>query len=267
MKPIQTKSMTSSLVRVPIVFLVLGAPPFAGAQKVQAFNPKDYPAGTFQVTENHYTHGQVTVRVLQAKKATPDASSPHACRAWFEVKKEDRLLKRLYYDDIEAVGFSYGIFVPKRQPLPDYFVAVKEGDYDGRLLLVAKNGTLANLPGGFYFLTTDQRFVVGEHATDSSELVVIDVVRRQVVIDGSKSREIPPVENWYQDGAGYFFTEPDASDQAFPPREKQGFVYRLDLEHHRVVKAAITSRELAAARKIAYDFDPLRKENCTSKQQ
>src|SRR5437879_13728514 len=211
--------MTSSLVLVLFILCVLGAPSYTAAQKVQAFKPKDYPAGQFQVSENHYTHGQVTVRILQAKKATPDSSSPHTCRAWFEVEKENRLLKRLYYDDIDASGFSYGIFVPKRQPLPDYFVAVKEGDYDGRLLLVAKDGTLANLPGGFYFLTTDQRFVIGEHATDSSELVVIDVVRRQVVIDGGKSREIPQIENWYQDGAGYFFTEPDASGQAFPSRE------------------------------------------------
>ena len=46
-------------------------------------------------------------------------------------------------DDIEPVGFSYGLFVPKRQPVPSYFVALKEGDYDGRLLL----------PGGFYFVT------------------------------------------------------------------------------------------------------------------
>jgi len=257
--------MTSSRVLVLIVFLVLSARPYAAAQKVQAFNPKDYPSGTFQVTENHYTHGQVTVRILQAKKATPDASSPHACRAWFEVERENRLLNRLYYDDIDASGFSYGIFVPK--PLPDYIVAIKEGDYDGRLLLVAKDGTLANLPGGFYFLTNDQRFLVGEHATDSSGLVVVDVVRRQVVIDGGKSREIPPVENWYQDGVGYFFTEPEASDHGFPPREQQGFAYRLDLEHRKVVKAAITSRELAAARKISYDFDPRRNEDCTSKQQ
>ena len=108
-KPIQAKSMTSSLVLVLFIFCVLGAPSYTAAQKVQAFKPKDYPAGKFQVSENHYTHGQVTVRILQAKKATPDASSPHACRAWFEVQKENRLLRRLYYDDIDASGFSYVI--------------------------------------------------------------------------------------------------------------------------------------------------------------
>jgi hypothetical protein len=151
------------------------------------------------------------VRILEARKVTPDASSPHACRAWFQVEKGNRLLRQLYDDDIDPSGFSHGIFLPKRQLLPDYFVAVKEGDYDGRLLLVAKNGTLKNLPGGFYFLTTDQNFVIGEYATDSSALIVVDVGRRQVIIDGSKRREIPAVKNWYQDHAGYFFTEAEYS--------------------------------------------------------
>jgi hypothetical protein len=54
--------------------------------------------------------------------------------------KGGQLLKRFYYRDINPGGSSFGLFLPKQQPSSDDFVAVKEGDYDGRLLLVDKDG-------------------------------------------------------------------------------------------------------------------------------
>jgi hypothetical protein len=41
-------------------------------------------------------------------------------------------------------------------------VAVKEGDYDGRQLLVDKDGSTHDLLGGVFFLTEDRRFLVSE---------------------------------------------------------------------------------------------------------
>src|SRR6266404_2667634 len=101
----------------------------AVAQQVQRFDPKAYPSGSFRISRHEYPHGEVTVRIIQAKRVGAFSSeAPSYCRAWLEVRS-DRLLKRVYYDDIEPLGFSYGIFVPKRQPLADFFLAVKEGDY------------------------------------------------------------------------------------------------------------------------------------------
>src|SRR6266853_422107 len=168
--------------------LLLSALVYAGglersvAQDRRSFAPDDYPPTIFSVTQANFPHGDVTVRVIQARKRTPGGTSPFTCRAWLETRKGDRRLQRIYYDDIEAVGFSYGIFVPKHQPLTEYFIAIKEGDYDGRLLLVAKDGSVANLPGGFYFETPDRRFLIGEHATDGNSVLVVDIAGRQVII-------------------------------------------------------------------------------------
>lgn len=248
---------------LPLLLLVLGACcEHVTAQKVRAFDPKAYPSETFQVTEGRFALGDVTVRIVQAKKTTYDSSPPSACRAWFEVRKEGHLLKRLYYDDIEALGGWYGIFVPKRQPLPDYFVAVKRGDYDGRLLLVARDGSLADLPGGDFFLTADKRFIVGEHEMDTDVLVVADLAQRQIVIDGEKSREIPQVAAWYQDALGYFYTEGDDWYPEGMPQERKGYVFRLDLVRHRVVKARMSAASLAASHKVAYES--VSKEDCST---
>ena len=218
------------------------------------------------ISRKEFSHGDVTVRVTQVKNAGYKLL-PYTCRAWFEVRKDNRLIKRQYYDDIDPSGFSYGIFVPKQQPIEDYFVAVKEGDYDGRLLLVSRDGALSNLPGGFYFLTDDKRFLLEEYASDDSSLVVVDVSMHKMVIDARDDSSIPEVLNWYRDTVGYFFTEPDPASKAWPPTEKRGHVYRLDLRNLKVTKIGGEPRMFANAHKVSYDFDPRKKRDCSSEPQ
>ena len=147
--------------------------------------------------------------------------------------------------------------------MPSYFVAVKEGDYDGRLLLIGKDGSLADLPGGFYFATDDKRHLIGLHATDSSSLVVIDVAKRRVVIDGEKEG-LPEIDSWYHDGTGYFFTRVDESGTSDKPKESRDPVYRLDLTNHRVDKVSMSAPAWVAAHRVDYDFDPRELTDCSS---
>jgi hypothetical protein len=79
------------------------------------------------------------------------------------------------------VGFSYGIFLPKQRPSPDYFVAVKEGDYDGRLFLISREGQVTDLPGGFYFVPAARRFLV-KYVSDTYALTVFDLEKDSTVL-------------------------------------------------------------------------------------
>jgi hypothetical protein len=255
--------MTSNIIALFLVFIFADGSQTPPSKKTSAFDARMYPASEYQVSEKNYVHGRINVRIIQAK-SKEHINEPHYCRAWFEVRNGNSLVKHLYYHDIEPVGFSYGIFVPNEQPLPDYFVAVKEGDYDGRLLMVAKDGQLTDLPSGFYFVTSDKRFLVGDYASDDNALIVVDIAKRQIVIDGRKDRKIPEDFRWYRDRAGYFFTVPDESNKKWPPREKTGRVYRLDLVHPAVVGTPMTASQLATAHKVSYDFDPRQKSDCIS---
>ena len=131
-------------------------------------------------------------------------------------------------------------------------MAVKAGDYDGRLLLVGINGSLANLPGGGYFLTPDKRYLIGSHVMDSESLVVVDVVQRRVVIDGEKQK-LPDVGDWYLDGTGYFYTENEETGQPRQPQQTSVAIYRLDLKHFKVQREEIGAELLKSLRKIKYD--------------
>lgn len=92
------------------------------AEKVPAFSARDYPSGKYQVTQSSHELNDVSIRVIQVKKRKPDGSAPSYCRAWVEVSRGNRLLRQIYYADFEPVGFSYGVFVPSKQPSTDYLV-------------------------------------------------------------------------------------------------------------------------------------------------
>ena len=179
---------------------------------------------------------------------------PHYCRAWVDVLKGEQLVKRFYYDDIEPVGFSFGVFAPKQQPAPDYFMVVKEGDYDGRLVLVDKQGTAIDLPGGFYFVTRDKKFLVSRHSSDEPGLTVFDLGNHRVTL---QPKGMFDGNSWYHDKLGYFVTD----------YENPGNAGRLDLRNHRLVEIKVSESDLKKATKVQYDFDPRKKEDCTSVQQ
>jgi len=215
-----------------------------------AFRASDYPSGKFKITQKSFTHGTVTIRVIQVKNLGY-TMEPDTCRAWLEVRKGGQLLKRFYYKDFEPVGSSFGLFLPKQQPSPDYFVAVKEGDYDGRLLLVDKEGATHYLLGGFFFVTEDRRFLVREYFSDLYALVVFDLKENKTVLE---ARDIPEIGSWYKDDSGYFFMEYGKANHA----------ERLDLERGQLVKMTVTRADRGKARKITYDFDGRKMQDCTS---
>ena len=249
-----------------IALPLMGGLAAADRAKVIRFDPKDYAdSSTFRVSRAQYPHHGVTIRVIQVEKIDGRTNPPpRLCRAWLEVRMQGKVLRQLYFDDIESMGWFYGIFIPHNQPLDDYFLATKHGDYDSRLLMIGADGSLTNLPGGIYFLTADRRFLVGEQAKDTHALIVVDVASRRVVIDGWNQHAGNEVAKWYLDATGYFFTEyAEGSDQG-PAREAPGHAFRLDLDRHRVVRVPMSAQHLSAAKRIRYDFDLHGARDCTS---
>jgi hypothetical protein len=249
--------MCNRLLFVTIVVAVaLGQTP-APRKTSKPFVAKDYPAEKFRISKNEYALGEITVRVINVKNLgyVEHKDTPHYCSAWVEVMKREQLVKRFYYEDIEPVGFSFGAFVPKLQPGSEFVAIVKEGDYDGRLLLVNREGETVDLPGGFYFVTADKKYIISEYASDDSEpgLTVFDLTNQRIVL---QPKDTPEIGSWYRDESGYFFME----------YERPGHAQRLDLDNQRLVKIRVNANDLRNATKVRYDFDPRKKQDCVSAQ-
>jgi hypothetical protein len=225
------------------------------------FNPADYPKSEFQVTQSIHWLGSVGIRIVHAKRRKESATPPSYCRAWVEITRDGALLRRIYYRDFEPVGDKYGVFSPIEQPSADYFVLVKEGDYDGRLLLVNKSGEVTDILGGSFFVA-GKRFLVSEYSSDSAGLAVFDLESHKLEF---QTTTIPYVQQWYKDGLGYFFTESEWSGASGVPHEKVGVAYRLNLEQGTVNEIKVQPAKLKAASEVKYDFDPRQYEDCVSR--
>jgi len=178
-----------------------------------------------------------------------------------EIRQSEHLIRRLYYDDFEPVGYKFGIFVPRKQPSADYFVFVKEGDYDGHISLVDASGHLVDTLGGSFFLAGGT-FLVSQYSSDEAGLAVFDLQAHKLLF---KTTDIPYIQQWYKDREGYFFTESEWLGNSGEPHEKPGMAYRLDLRRGKVIKVDMNAPKLHSAVAVKYDFDPREFEDCTSR--
>jgi hypothetical protein len=223
----------------------------------------DYDPKEFHVSQSEFQNGSTLIRIIHAKKTSKKHSEPpHICRAWIEIIKAKQTIFKKYFDDIDPVGFSYGLFIPDVQPPAPYFAVVKNGDYDGHLYLVNEDGKVDDLMGGFYFMTNDRRYLFSQYASDGTGLVVFDLKAGRIVYS---SNTVPYIHQWYAKNGEYFFTESEwIRSNLGTPTEKASIAHFYDFKKQQIISKETTAAEIAAAKKLTYDFDPRKFEDCTT---
>jgi hypothetical protein len=131
-----------------------------------------------------YIHSHINTHYADVYDTIPAyTDTERTCKASFEVRRGSKTIYSRRYDTVEALGGWAGLYLPKKQPLSDLFIVIKEGDYDGRLFLVERNGKVFNLPGGMtIFIAPDTSFLVSDYSTDGpGGLTVFDLRKRKVI--------------------------------------------------------------------------------------
>jgi len=223
------------------------------------FIANDYPSKQFKISVTEIKNGNTKIKIRQVKRTKPFDHVPHVCRAWLDVEKSSKVIFSRYYDDIEPVGFSYGLFVPKKQPNPPYLAVVKNGDYDGRLFIFKTDGEVHDLLGGSYFLTKDKRYIFSQYASDASGLAVFDLVVGKVVFSSYK---LPYIYKWYEMNGNYFFTEAEWRDNSGKASEKAGTVHIFDFKLKNLVEKKVFPSYFKKAKVVDWDFDPRKYNDC-----
>lgn len=235
------------------------------SEQYKPFVSKEYGPNDFKISQAEFRNGNVLIRIIEAKKISKKYDEPpYVCRAWLDIQKANETIYQKYFDDIDAVGFSYGLFVPKVQPPSPYFVVVKNGDYDGRLFIVSQDGKVFNLLGGFYFISRDKRYLFSEYVSDARGLAVFDLENGRVAYSSEK---LPAyMHQWYEKDGKYFFTESEWSDGSSIPLEKEGVAYFYDFETNKIIQKRIKTSDLVTSKPVKYDFDPREYEDCAATQ-
>lgn len=217
------------------------------------------------ISECRYYHGDIIIKVRQSKNLKNEfkvSDNPLWCSASIEIIKNNDLLKKLSYENILPVGYYYGVFVPKVQPISKYFILVKHGDYNGRLLLINKQGKVTDLPGGLYFISKDNRYLFSKYTSDYSYFLIFDLQLDKVVYE---SNTIPNIHQWYYQDDRYFFTSSEWAPHSSLPTEGYEFIYVYNFKTNQLLKKHIDFK-LESASKQFYDFDPNEYTDCNCKE-
>jgi hypothetical protein len=190
-------------------------PPFETSE----INSKAYSASV-----GEFIHGQVTIRIAQIKHLDGNYKSvPHFCGAWIQVIKGNNVLWQTHFKDIDPVGASYGLFIPNPQPSAELFAVIKEGDYDGHLFLIQKDGAVINVMGGKYLLSANHDLIVSIYSSDESGIAVVDAHNGKIMLS---TKNLPNIYQWYQKESVYYFGEAVwLPEYAGTATEKQNVVY------------------------------------------
>jgi hypothetical protein len=223
---------------ITILILLVSSAYATGQEKKPLFNEAEYPPADFAVTHQTVRRDTVEIVATQVKRRQNGDGNPYYCRAWVDIRISDSTAKQLVFPDIDPVGGSYGLFMPKEQPIPGYLFFEKYGDYDGRLYLVDTKGHLTNLKGGWFFLDYSKRFLFSEYVSDGPEITVFDLRRRRVIFNS----EIPSDVDWYRIGNKYAFRVVD--DVAAPPSAGSVQLKVLELQHPKLQDMRISERQL-----------------------
>ena len=230
------------------------SPALAADSKPSPFNAGDYPAS--QVSSFHKQLGKVAIDAKQVKRPDEKQSNPRYCRAWIWLAKEGKKETCEYFDDINPVGGSNGLFAPNTVLPAGYVGLVKLGDYNGRLVLINDSGKHWNFAGGSYFVSKDKKNLFSIHETETKTGVsVFDLKKGTLVLaEDEKSKDAPPImDKWYFDGTGYFFTTMNADGSQ--PKERVRTVYAYDDKTNKLVKKSMPAEKISAAKEVVYDFD------------
>jgi hypothetical protein len=252
---------TNLLIALTVSMLMLPSTEICAEPAPRTFVAREYPSEQFKVSATEKKHGNLKIKIRQAKRTKNFEQLPHSCRAWLDVEKSTKAIFSRYYADIDPVGFSFGLFVPKTQPKSPYLAVVKNGDYDGRLFILKTDGEVHDLLGGFYFFTKDKRYIFSEYASDASGLAVFDLVAGKVVFSSDK---LSHVYQWYERNGNYFFTEAEWRDNSGTATEKPGTIDIYDFKQHKIVEKKVTPTFIKKAKIVKWDFDPREYEDCTS---
>jgi hypothetical protein len=157
----------------PIILLALLFVPF------QQLYSED--AGLLK-TEKTYLFYEYEITITQHKRISRPKASPYICRATIQISKKGKQLKRIEWPDIDAVGWYYGVFLPKSQESKNHFMMFKYGDYDSRTIILTKEGQIFNFGGGDYKIINKKYLITNHHQDDVRGLTIFDLQNNEVVL-------------------------------------------------------------------------------------
>jgi len=192
-----------------------------------------YLENEYKVEFQVFDVGSVTVEIAQIFRKEFDRNDFN-CKAIIQTKEKGKILDELYYENIEAVGSSYGICFNEKQPDENFLIGSKYGDYAGQLIIIDNRGRIIKKPGGDYFTSTNKKHLISDWYSDLSGITIFDFETGETVY----SNELPVfLSKWYENTGKYYAAEWEGN------RETNN-IYEFNLDNLSLVKTDLDLEKL-----------------------
>ncbi len=215
------------------------------------FVPTDYAASDYKTKIQSIPFNNLTIKLIKINHKGYENENAFYCRAWLKVIRNDSTIDSLYFDNITAGKGCAGLYMDNKQPDPNHFILTKFGDYDGRTLIINKQGQIKNITGGKYFITRDKRYLFSIYESDLSGIAVFDF--RYDKLTYSNNAFTSKLTEWYFQEGRYFSLDQEGDEEEVETENPNYNAMFFTIQYFDFVKRTMKKDKL--------NFENLRQEN------
>ena len=170
-------------------------------KKVKAYSSEDYPSSEYSTKIDTASLGVIKIQLIHVLET--GLKEDPACKAWLVAKKGNKTTAQAFFNDIGPDYGCAGLFFPKKQPREDLFIMSKYGDFDGRLLIIDRNGLLNQVPGGDFYVSEDLNYLFTNYSSDQTGVSILDLGKNDLLYSDSATGKYK-LGQWYFQDDKYF---------------------------------------------------------------
>jgi hypothetical protein len=228
--------------------------------KTKAYNSADYPADQYSTRTDTGSLGAVKLQTIHV--LSKGLTSDPVCKAWLIIRKGNKSTANLFYDDIMTDNGTAGVLFPKKQPREDLFIAMKFGDFDGRLIVVDREGQANSVPGGNFYVSEDNKYLFTNYESDQTGLTVLDLDKNDEIFADSSTLDSKLGQWYYQDDKFFAISLAEPKEDA---DTTQITIATLDMKKKKIIFSQVDKTYPEKDNKLqfySYYDKPENKGNC-----
>lgn len=166
----------------------------------QKFDSKDFPAENYTVKIDTYHFKKVNIEHIRIRPKSAMYLLAN-CRTFLKVMKKDSVIKEYYFPMFTPSNGCYGIYVPDKQPLKNWFVMQQMDDGSDQLYLIDTLGSIFTLKGSSFCYLPGTNYIFGYTSNPNPTTTVFNLSSKtnlNAVAAGDDFFE------WYFDGKVFY---------------------------------------------------------------
>ncbi|BDD08324.1 hypothetical protein FUAX_07560 [Fulvitalea axinellae] len=180
------------------------------------------------------------LKVILKQELSPEGVSSFLCHSFLKVYKSGQLVDSLTFKNIEAVGKGLGMTSPIE--IDNHLVLTKHGSYDGRTIIINKEGRVFNFAGGENFYNKIDKTIISFYDSDLNGLSVFDLKSDSLIISITNHEDSPV--SVYRDAKNRIFIN------CVNKESENNSIWEVELDMERIMQVDFDAKSLEEMDKL-----------------